>query len=286
MIILQDNKRFVETQFKLESDFEEFVRIRSKTLFGEGTIFISTKRKLKGLVLGATIPDGFLFDLTDLENPKFYLVEVELQKHDFYRHIFPQITKFFGFFRNSTSQNHLAKNLFAIISDDAVLKSEFKKYLGDKEIFKFVKDVCEVSPNILLVIDGDKEELPEIISTYTDTWGKLVKVMKVKNFTSENEVLVCVEPDFTDIQNPPVTEDVLEVDHKTPSQLAMYAAELSTGKNSNITTVEAAKRLNVSRDSVQTAKKVIQADPQLAKLVKSGSLSLNEAEMRIAKPVE
>jgi predicted transport protein len=206
MTILQGNKRFVEAQFKLEDDFEELVRSQSKMLFGKDTIFIYTKRKLKGVVLGATIPDGFLFDLTDLENPEFYLVEVELQKHDFYKHIFPQITKFFGFFRSQTSQNDLVEKLFSIINADTALRAEFKKFLGDKEIFKFLKDICEDSQNILLVIDGDKVELPEIINTYTDTWGKLVRILKVKKFTNEGESLLSVEPDFVDIQYAPDAE--------------------------------------------------------------------------------
>ena len=30
----------------------------------------------------------------DKENPEFYIVEVELSKHDFYGHIFPQFTSF------------------------------------------------------------------------------------------------------------------------------------------------------------------------------------------------
>ena len=206
MTILQGTKRFVEVQFKLEDDFEELVRERSKILFGKDTIFIYTKRKLKGVALGASIPDGFLFDLTDLENPEFYLVEVELQKHDFYRHIFPQITKFFSFFRSSTSQNDLVEKLFSIINADPALKGEFKKYLGEREIFKFLKDICEDSQNILLIIDGEKAELPEIIDTYTDTWGKLVKLLKVKQFRHEMESLVTVEPDFVDIQYAPEVE--------------------------------------------------------------------------------
>jgi len=206
MTILQGNKRFVEFQYKSEDDFEELIRSQSKILFGKETIFIYTKRKLKGVVLGATIPDGFLFDLTDLDNPEFYLVEVELQKHDFYKHIFPQITKFFGFFRSPTSQNDLVEKLFSIINADAALRAEFKKFLGDKEIFKFLKDICEDSQNILLVIDGDKAELPEIIDTYTDTWGKLVKILKVKKFTNEAESLISVEPDFVDIRYAPDAE--------------------------------------------------------------------------------
>ena len=56
MTILQGNKRFAEFQFKLEDEFEELVREQSKTLFGKDTIFIYTKRKLKGVALGSTIP--------------------------------------------------------------------------------------------------------------------------------------------------------------------------------------------------------------------------------------
>lgn len=206
MTILQGNRRFIESQFKLEEDFEGLVRNQSKILFGKDTIFVCTKRKLKGVVLGATIPDGFLFDLTDLENPEFYLVEVELQNHDFYKHIFPQITKFFAFFRSPASQSDLVEKLFSIINSDTGLKGEFKRYLGDKEIFKFLKDICENSQNILLVIDGDKDELPEIIDTYSDTWGKLVKILKLKKFTNENDTLITVEPDFVDIQYAPNSE--------------------------------------------------------------------------------
>jgi hypothetical protein len=206
MTILQGSRRFIETQFKLEEDFEELVRSQSKALFGKDTIFIYTKSKLKGAALGASVPDGFLFDLADAESPEFYLVEVELQKHDFYRHIFPQITKFFGFFRSPASQNDLVEKLFSLINTDAALKTEFKKALGDKEIYKFLKDISEDSQNILLVIDGDKAELPEIVETYADTWGKLVKILKVKKFTNDNDSLISVEPDFVDIQYAPEAE--------------------------------------------------------------------------------
>src|ERR1035438_7737312 len=198
MTILQGTKRFVESQFDSEPDLEKLVRSQSKFLFGKDTIFVSTKRKLKGLVMGNTIPDGFLFDLTVKENPGFYLVEFELQTHPFDNHILPQITKFIGFFRTSASQNNLAKDLYSIISADAALKSEFKKYLGNEEIFKFLQDICENSQNILLVIDGEKADLSDHINNSPSDWGKFVNVLKVKRFTNEDETLVSVEPDFMD----------------------------------------------------------------------------------------
>jgi predicted transport protein len=123
-----------------------------------------------------------------------------LQKHKFYEHIFPQITKFFGFFRSPASQNDLVEKLFSLINTDVSLKGEFKRVLGDKEIYKFLKDICERSQNILLVVDGDKRELPEIKDIYRDTWGELVKVLVVKNFTNGKESLISVDPDFVDIQ--------------------------------------------------------------------------------------
>jgi predicted transport protein len=153
------------------------------------------------------------------------LVEIELQKHDFYRHIFPQITKFFAFFRSSASQNDLVEKLFSIINADAALRTEFKKVLADREIYKFLKDICEESQNILLVIDGEKAELPEIIDTYTDTWGKLVKILRVKKFTNEDECLISVEPDFVDIQYAPDAEAEKEIEVTDESAKTLYSEE-------------------------------------------------------------
>ncbi len=154
MKILQGNKRFVESKFEDEKeDLEELVRSQSKVFFGEDTIFI-TKRKLKGLVRGETIPDGFLFDLTDSENPGFYLVEFELQKHSFKSHIQPQINNFFEFFHNPASQSHLVEDFYSHINANATLKNEFRKYLGDKDTHKFLTDIWKHSQNVLLIIDG------------------------------------------------------------------------------------------------------------------------------------
>ena len=97
------NKVFKEFKFEKEIDFEKEVVVNSKLFFGSKTIYIDAKKKIEAKSIGKTIPDGFLFDLSDKNNPEFYLVEVELQNHDFYSHIFQQITKFFGFYKNPKS---------------------------------------------------------------------------------------------------------------------------------------------------------------------------------------
>jgi sugar-specific transcriptional regulator TrmB len=158
--------------------------------------------------LGSSVPDGFLFGFKDEENPEFYLVEVELEQHDFFKHIFPQITRFFAFFRNTTSRNNLIDKLFHLIQSNPTLEEEFKKYLGKKEIYKALKDTIENSQNILLVLDDNKPELQEIFETYTDTWDRMVKVEILKQYTANGKTIFTMNPDFEDIGfvEPPTQE--------------------------------------------------------------------------------
>ncbi len=203
-VIYQNGLRYSKKEYKLEVEFEKLVVDNSKTFFGEKTIFVDAKKKIDNNSLGGVIPDGFLFDFSDKKNPEFYLVEVELAKHSFFGHIFPQITKFFAFFKNPSSQGKLIEKLYSIFDNDDELRQELKTKIGKKEIFKFLKDTIENSQNILLIIDGEKKELPEITETYTDTWGKMVKVAILKEYktngSNENSIF-SLSPDFENIEN-------------------------------------------------------------------------------------
>jgi len=200
MLLFYNGKQYVEYEFDKETDFEKEISSNSKLFFGRDSIFIDAKQKIETKSLGNSIPDGFLFDLSDKESPEFYLVEVELAKHDFFNHIFPQITKFFGFFKNTANQADLVEKIFAVITNDSELKKEFKRHLGDKEIYKFLKDTIENSQNILLVLDGDKSELPEITETYSDTWGKMVRQLLLKKYTNAGESIFTMHPDFESLE--------------------------------------------------------------------------------------
>jgi len=203
-VIYLNGQRYFEKQYKLEAEFEKLVATNSKTFFGEKTIFIDTKKKLDNDSLGGVIPDGFLFDFSDKKNPEFYLVEVELAKHSFFGHIFPQITKFFAFFKSPQSQGKLIEKLYSTFESDNKLRQELKKQIGKSEIFKFIKDTIENSQNILLIIDGEKKELPEITETYADTWGKMVKVAILKEYRTngdETHSIFSLSPDFENIEN-------------------------------------------------------------------------------------
>lgn len=213
MIIIKNNAKFSQYRYSIEDEFEKEIKSNTKNFFGKNAIYIETKTKIDSKELGGSIPDGFLFDLSDMDKPNFYLVEVELASHDFYRHIFPQITKFFAFFKSSRNRVKLVEKIFAIVNANKNLKNEFKKYLGEKEIYKFIKDVIDDSQNILMIMDGEKGELPEIIETYSDTWGKMVKLLIVRKFSFKDEHIFTLDPEFEKIEYSQ-DESVDEVEQK------------------------------------------------------------------------
>ena len=197
-VSFHNSSKFHEFTYNQEKDFEDVVRKNTKLIFGSSTIYIDLKTRIDTISLGGSVPDGLLFDLKNMDSPEFYLVEIELAKHDFYRHIFPQITRFFAFYRNSKGQNELIEKVFALIQSDNELEKEFKQFLKGREIFKFIKDTIENSQNILIVIDDMKPELPEMIDTYTE-WSKMVKIIVLKEYRCNDDKILSLTPDFESV---------------------------------------------------------------------------------------
>jgi len=181
-----NGENFEQVLYTKEDAFEQLVAQNAQTIFSDKAIYIDTKKKVNTSSLGGTIPDGFLIDLTDPDDPQFYLVEVELQNHDFFNHIFPQITKFFAFYRDSKQRHKLINTMYEFFQNDSVLTKKLKDLIGPNEIYKFLKDIVDNNQNILIVIDGSKPEFEEIIDTYTDTWGKMVIVQIVNHFKQDD----------------------------------------------------------------------------------------------------
>jgi hypothetical protein len=198
--IYHEDKKFLKLEFAKEADLESLVFANATQIFGDKTILITSKKMIESSSLGKAIPDAFLFDFSDIEAPQFYLVEVELATHSFYSHIFPQITKFFGFLRDGNHlQTELVEKLYLLISENLELNKKFKKFVVGQELYKFLKDTIEDSKNILLIIDGMKKEIPEIMQTYTDTWDKYVRVLTLNAFKNGDQSIFTVNPDFDEV---------------------------------------------------------------------------------------
>ncbi len=85
---------FHDEPFEFEPELEEAILAVSGALFGKNRIYIDTKKKIGGKGKTQNIPDGYLLDLSSAKEPKLYVVENELAKHEPLKHVAVQILEF------------------------------------------------------------------------------------------------------------------------------------------------------------------------------------------------
>ena len=88
------DKQYTIEPFELEADLESAIEEVYEELFGPTRVYLEVKKKIGGKGKLTNIPDAYLIDLSSAREPKLYVVENELSKHDPLKHIAVQILKF------------------------------------------------------------------------------------------------------------------------------------------------------------------------------------------------
>ncbi len=149
--------------YEREAEFEADVVSLADQIFGSSTIYIDVKKKMSGSGI-VTIPDGYVIDMTDLEEPKLFVVENEIVGHDPFGHIGIQMLKFVTSF--DEGRRAVRNFLMAEIQKDEVKRRRFEdacsrshyrnvdSYL-DKAVFRPFQG--------LVIIDEARSELHRVI---------------------------------------------------------------------------------------------------------------------------
>ena len=101
--IILDGLEYAQKEFAKEEEFEAVIENNAKTIFGKNCTYYSLKRKI-----GLRICDGLLYDK---ENNRVIVVENEIQGHDLYEHIVPQIIGFFNGMKEESTKLKLKHNI-------------------------------------------------------------------------------------------------------------------------------------------------------------------------------
>ena len=168
-----DEIGYVYTQYTYskEADFERMIVANAATIFGEAGIYFDIKKLIGTPKKGAAIPGGYFLDLTFHNDPKLYLVEVELNSHDVYGHIGEQILRF-GI-STETDKYKLKNTLLAAVSGDPAKKKKLtaffakSKYDNLNELLD--KVIFENKPAAIIVIDEATDELFNVMDQLTMT---------------------------------------------------------------------------------------------------------------------
>lgn len=168
-IIDEVGQVYTQYTYTKEADFERMIVANATTIFGEAGIYFDIKKLIGTPKKGAAIPDGYFLDLTFHNDPRLYLVEVELNSHDVYGHIGEQILRF-GI-STETDKYKLKNLLLTAVNDDASKKKKLttffakSKYDNINELLD--KVIFDNKPAAIIVIDEATDELYNVMAQLT-----------------------------------------------------------------------------------------------------------------------
>ena len=160
-ILVIDGAKYEEWTPKTEDDFERLVKEHARDIFGEQSIYLDIKQKLRTKSGIGSIPDGYVIILGD--EPHWHIIEVELSSHPVFEHIVPQLLKFTGGIKSLSTQKEITSVLHEEISKDEVLTEKIKSKIGSVEIYKFLSALISQLPRLTILIDRETEELDEAV---------------------------------------------------------------------------------------------------------------------------
>ena len=222
-MLLKQQSIYSEEPFELEADLEAAIHEVKEILFGDARIYLDVKKKIGAKGKRRNIPDGYLIDLTSKKEPRLYVVENELAKHDPLKHIAVQILEF------SLSYETSPQTVKRIIKDALNLDSASREkclqyaidnglgnidYLLERMIFE--KD----SFNALVIID----EIPDDLETVLISRFQFpVEIITLQRFVDNGgERIYQFDPFLYDVSEPVITDKGHKVVQKSnidPSDL-------------------------------------------------------------------
>jgi hypothetical protein len=205
MIVFQNGKIYLESKYDHQDEMKEDILYHSKLFFGQNAIFVNATGRLESRESERAMPYGFLFDFSDSNEPKLYLVQVEISSHDFYAEIFPRVTRLFLLLKNGDSLSEISNEVLSLIDSSKNLKGEFDRHSGNSDTDQTVKDLMGNCQNLLLIVDGEKREFCEIVEAYKDTWGKTLRPLILRKFVCGREAMYILDPAFNSAE--PVCSD-------------------------------------------------------------------------------
>ena len=168
-IINDSGDIYTQYTYLKEDEFEKMIVDHSSSIFGSVGIYFDIKKLIGTPKKGATIPDGYYLDLTFHNDPRLYLVEVELNSHDVYGHIGEQILRF-GI-SSETDKYKIKNHLLSAVNKDNSKKKKLSDYFA-KSKYDNINElldrvIFENKPAAIIVIDEATDELFNVMAQLT-----------------------------------------------------------------------------------------------------------------------
>jgi len=168
-------------KFTNESELEAAVALHAIDIFGEKTIYVEAKKKVKHPRNSfANIPDAYVIDLK--ADPKLWVVENEISTHDSFKHIGVQMLQFASQFTDGSFE--IKTLLLDAINSSNELKKRTKflikegKFSNIGEVLDFA--IYQNEFGFVIVID----EITEDLSRVTRELARQPELIQIQKFVS------------------------------------------------------------------------------------------------------
>lgn len=212
-MLWNQNETYTLQPYKKESELEEAVNIVSDQLFGPDRIYLDDKRKIGAKGKTNNLPDGYLIDLTDHNEPKIFVVENDLASHQHLKHIAVQILEFSLSYESSKVKvKNVIKEALQKIKSSWSKCEAFAKKNGYENVDYLLESIIHKkdSFNAMLIIDELSEELETVLIS---RFRFPVEILTLKRFKSNTgNVLYDFEPFLYEVKSEVTKVEVAEID--------------------------------------------------------------------------
>ncbi len=201
-MLWSEKSQYYEEPFELESDLESAIQVVKNSLFGSERVYLETKKLIGKKGRTQNIPDAYLIDLSSTKEPKLYVVENELAKHDPLKHIAVQILSFSISYE--TTPQTVKRVLKDALSADEAAFSMCTKYAQENDyenVDYLLEEIIfrDESFNALVIIDEIPGELENVLIR---KFRFPVEILTLKRYTSGNgNKLYEFEPFLSDVSS-------------------------------------------------------------------------------------
>jgi len=206
-------EKYTELPYEKEAELEDAVNEVKDALFGNNRIYLDDKRKIGGKGKTNNLPDGYLIDLSDKQDPKIFVVENDLASHQHLKHIAVQILEFSLSFESSKVKvKNIIKEMLQKREEDWSRCEEYAKKNGYENVDYLLESIIhkQDSFNALLIIDEVGEELETVLIS---RFKFPVEVVTLKQFKNQNgNILYEFEPFLNEVDEDTEKVDISEID--------------------------------------------------------------------------
>lgn len=212
MLWNKENK-FTELPYEKESELEEAVNEVKDALFGSSRIYLDDKKKIGKKGGTNNLPDGYLIDLTNNQEPKIFVVENDLASHQHLKHIAVQILEFsLSFETSKVKVKNIIKEMLQKRKSEWNKRESFAKKNGFENVDYLLESIIHKKDSFtaLLIIDELGEELETVLIS---RFKFPVEVTTLKRYKNQNgDILYDFQPFLNEVSEDTEKVDISDID--------------------------------------------------------------------------